>query len=184
MLVVVFSLVLLAVSASKEGVDDQRWMHWSVLAAGPLLLLLRIVAMRRLHRLSPRPPARSRARSSVMAVASRIVDGLDPFDVTALFTDPAFYGLLISGACAASSVHHRVAETGSVNGAAAALVVGANGAARCDRYRLPRRHLVRLAWWRSSHSARPVVGGGGARMVRRGDHRRKSRNSTVHVPVA
>ena len=123
-LVVVASLVLLAVSAGKEGVDDDRWMHWVVLAAGPLLLVLGIVAMRRLHRhIASATGLIAGAIFGVMAVASRIVDGLDPFDVADLFTDPAFYGLLISGMCG-FYLFTIALQTGSVNGAAAALVVG------------------------------------------------------------
>ncbi|GAA3707506.1 EamA/RhaT family transporter [Gordonia hankookensis] len=122
--VVIASLVLLAVSAGREGVDDERWMHWAVLVAGPLLFGLGIVVMRVMHKhIAAATGLIAGAVFGVMAVASRILDGLDPFHPGALFTDPALYGLLFSGICG-FYLFTVALQTGSVNGAAAALVVG------------------------------------------------------------
>ncbi|AZG46882.1 EamA/RhaT family transporter [Gordonia insulae] len=122
--VVIASLVLLAVSAGREGVDDDRWMHWAVLVAGPLLFGLGIVVMRVMHKhLAAAVGLIAGAVFGVMAVASRILDGLDPFSAGALFTDPALYALLFSG-IGGFYLFTVALQTGSVNGAAAALVVG------------------------------------------------------------
>ncbi len=122
--VVVGSLVLLAVSAGHEGAVNDRWMHWAVLVAGPALFALGIVVMRRIRRhLAAATGLIAGAVFGVMAMASRILDGLDPVDLGSLFTDPALYALLFSG-IGGFYLFTVALQTGSVNGAAAALVVG------------------------------------------------------------
>ncbi|MDL9937630.1 EamA/RhaT family transporter [Gordonia sp. ABSL1-1] len=122
--VVVVSLALLAVAAGREGVTYHSWMSWVVLAAGPLLFLLGIAAMRLLHRhIATATGLIAGAVFGVMAVASRLLVGVDPFDLTVLLTDPALYGLVISG-IGGFYLFTVALQTGSVNGAAAALVVG------------------------------------------------------------
>ena len=122
--VVVIALILLALSAGREGIDNQRWMHWAVLVAGPLLFGLGIVVMRTLHRgIAAATGLIAGAVFGVMAVASRILDGLSPFDPVALLTDPALYALVFSG-MGGFYLFTVALQTGSVNGAAAALVVG------------------------------------------------------------
>jgi drug/metabolite transporter (DMT)-like permease len=122
--VVVLSLVLLAVSAGREGVEHTDWMHWAVLIAGPALIALGVIVMRRLRKhIAAVTGLIAGAVFGVMAVASRIVDGLDPLDLPVLFTDPALYALLLSG-IGGFYLFTVALQTGSVNGAAAALVVG------------------------------------------------------------
>ncbi|GAB92240.1 hypothetical protein [Gordonia rhizosphera] len=122
--VVVASLVLLAVSAGHEGTVNDWWMHWAVLVAGPALFALGIVVMRRIRRhLAAATGLIAGTVFGVMAVASRILDGLDPVDLGSLFTDPALYALLFSG-IGGFYLFTVALQTGSVNGAAAALVVG------------------------------------------------------------
>ncbi|MDL9947389.1 EamA/RhaT family transporter [Gordonia sp. ABSL11-1] len=122
--VVVASLVLLAVSAGREGVENDPWMRWAVLIAGPALIGVGVIVMRTVHKhLAAATGLIAGAVFGVMAVASRILDGLDPFDAGALFTDPALYALLISG-IGGFYLFTVALQTGSVNGAAAALVVG------------------------------------------------------------
>ncbi|MCK8613523.1 EamA/RhaT family transporter [Gordonia sp. C13] len=122
--VVVASLILLAVSAGREGVDHTAWMRWAVLVAGPALILLGLIVMRRLKtHIATVTGLIAGAVFGVMAVASRILDGIDPLDLTVLFTDPALYGLLLSG-IGGFYLFTVALQTGSVNGAAAALVVG------------------------------------------------------------
>ncbi|WP_051989783.1 hypothetical protein [Gordonia soli] len=122
--VVIASLVLLAVSAGREGVDDERWLHWAVLVAGPALFAVGIVVMRVVHRhLAAATGLIAGAIFGVMAIASRILDGVEPLRVGVLFTDPALYALLISGILG-FYLFTVALQTGSVNGAAAALVVG------------------------------------------------------------
>lgn len=122
--VVVASLVLLAISAGREGVDNEAWMHWATLVGGPLLFGVGIVVMRTLHRhIAAATGLIAGAVFGVMAVASRLLDGLSPFDPVALFTDPALYALVFSG-IGGFYLFTVALQTGSVNGAAAALVVG------------------------------------------------------------
>ena len=122
--VIVLSLVLLALSAGREGVEHEAWMHWAVLVAGPALIALGVIVMRRLRqRIAAVTGLIAGAVFGVMAVASRILDGLDPLDLSVLFTDPALYALLLSG-IGGFYLFTVALQTGSVNGAAAALVVG------------------------------------------------------------
>uniref|UniRef100_UPI003D8ED11E EamA/RhaT family transporter n=1 Tax=Gordonia sp. B7-2 TaxID=3420932 RepID=UPI003D8ED11E len=122
--VVVVALVLLAVAAGSEGTDNERWMHWVVLVSGPLLIGLGLLCMRLLHsHIASATGLIAGAVFGVMAVSSRILDGVDPLSVSALFTDPALYALIISG-IGGFYLFTVALQTGSVNGAAAALVVG------------------------------------------------------------
>nr|WP_064569894.1 hypothetical protein [Gordonia sp. LAM0048] len=123
--VIVLSLVLLAVSAGREGVEHTSWMHWAVLVAGPALVALGVILMRRLRtHIAAVTGLIAGAVFGVMAVASRILDGLDPPpDLSVLFTDPALYALLLSG-IGGFYLFTVALQTGSVNAAAAALVVG------------------------------------------------------------
>jgi hypothetical protein len=122
--VVVFSLILLAVSAGREGADDMWWMHWAVLVAGLGLFGLGLVVMRTMRRhIAAATGLIAGAVFGVMAVASRILDGVSPFEPGVLFTDPALYALLLSG-MGGFYLFTVALQTGSVNGAAAALVVG------------------------------------------------------------
>jgi drug/metabolite transporter (DMT)-like permease len=122
--VIVLSLVLLAVSAGREGVEHTSWMHWAVLVAGPALIALGVILMRRLRtHIAAVTGLIAGAVFGVMAVASRILDGLDPLDLSVLFTDPALYALLLSG-IGGFYLFTVALQTGSVNAAAAALVVG------------------------------------------------------------
>lgn len=122
--VIVVSLVLLAVSAGREGVEHAAWMHWAVLVAGPALIALGVIMMRRLRtHIAAVTGLIAGAVFGVMAVASRILDGLDPLDLSVLFTDPALYALLLSG-IGGFYLFTVALQTGSVNAAAAALVVG------------------------------------------------------------
>lgn len=122
--VIVLSLVLLAVSAGREGVERTSWMHWAVLVAGPALIALGVIMMRRLRtHIAAVTGLIAGAVFGVMAVASRILDGLDPLDLSVLFTDPALYALLLSG-IGGFYLFTVALQTGSVNAAAAALVVG------------------------------------------------------------
>lgn len=122
--VVVVSLALLAASAGREGVDHPTWMRWAVLVAGPALIVLGLLLMRRLKKhIASVTGLIAGAVFGVMAVASRILVGVEPFDLVVLFTDPALYALLISG-IGGFYLFTVALQTGSVNGAAAALVVG------------------------------------------------------------
>ncbi|MFT4127424.1 MAG: EamA/RhaT family transporter [Gordonia sp. (in: high G+C Gram-positive bacteria)] len=120
----VAALILLAVAAGPQGAEHPGWMRWTTLAAGPVLFGVGLLGMRLLHRhIASATGLAAGAVFGVMAVASRVVDGLAPFHLTTLFTDPALYALVISG-IGGFYLLTVALQTGSVNGAAAALVVG------------------------------------------------------------
>lgn len=124
MAVILLSLALLAVSAGAEGTLNESWMHWAVLVAGPVLFVLGIVVMRTLHRhIAAATGLIAGVIFGVMAIASRILYGVDPLNAGELLTDPALYALVFSG-IAGFYLFTVALQTGSVNGAAAALVVG------------------------------------------------------------
>ncbi|MFT4044742.1 MAG: EamA/RhaT family transporter, partial [Gordonia sp. (in: high G+C Gram-positive bacteria)] len=123
-IVVIAALVLLAAGAGPEGRINQTWMHWAVLAAGFVFFALGIGLARVLTRhIAATTGLVAGALFGVMAVASRILDGVSPYDITALFTDPALYALAFTGV-SGFYLFIVALQTGSVNGAAAALVVG------------------------------------------------------------
>ncbi|MGC4933100.1 EamA/RhaT family transporter [Gordonia sp. DT30] len=122
--VVIAALVLLAVGAGPEGTRNDYWMHWATLAATFVLFGLGLVLMRVLHKhIASATGLVAGAMFGVMAVASRVLYGVSPFSVSQLLTDPALYGLVLSGILG-FYLFTVALQTGSVNGAAAALVVG------------------------------------------------------------
>ncbi|MDL9937631.1 hypothetical protein QSJ18_12820 [Gordonia sp. ABSL1-1] len=125
--VVVGALVLLGFASGPEGHGhDDPWLHWTVLVVGIVLVIGGVVAMRLT------PPGRWVAVSAgllggvlfgILAVAVRILDGLDPFHPTTLLSDPACYALLICGV-GGFYMFTVALQTGSVAAASASLVVG------------------------------------------------------------
>ena len=73
-----------------------------------------------------------------MAVAVRVLDGVAPLRVDVLLTDPASWTIVIAG-LGGFYLFAVALQLGSVNGAAAALVVGETRGARC--------HRRGAAWW-------------------------------------
>lgn len=122
--VVVAALVVLGFAAGEEGHVNERWLHWAVLIAGIVILGGSVIALRRLRR---GVPAMAGLAGGVLfgllAVAVRVVDGLDPFDLGALLTDPAAYAIAVCGP-AGFYLFTVALQTGSVSAASASLVVG------------------------------------------------------------
>jgi hypothetical protein len=58
-----------------------------------------------------------------LGVGVRVLNGIDPFDLGTLLTDPALYAILVAG-IGGMYLHTVALQIGSVNGATAALVVG------------------------------------------------------------
>ncbi|MDL9947387.1 hypothetical protein QSJ19_17730 [Gordonia sp. ABSL11-1] len=123
--VVVVALIVLGLVSADEGHGhDGAWLHWTVLVLGAALIGGGL-AMLQL------PGARIAVIAGllagivfgVMAVAVRIVHGLDPFSPGELLTDPAAYAVVVCGV-GGFYLFTVALQTGSVNGAAAALVVG------------------------------------------------------------
>lgn len=122
--VVIAALVLLAVGAGAEGHDNHTWMHWTVLGAGFVLFALGMGLTRVVRRhIAATTGLVAGVLFGIMAIASRILYGVSPFDPAALLTDPALYALVFTGV-SGFYLFIVALQTGSVNGAAAALVVG------------------------------------------------------------
>ncbi|MFE9428420.1 hypothetical protein ACFYNO_36360 [Kitasatospora sp. NPDC006697] len=123
--VVCGALVLLAVAAGPEGTGSTPVAtHWwlllisvVVIAGGSLLV----------RRLGPSGAVVAGLLSGLgfgaLGIGVRVLDGVDPFSLAALLSDPALYAILVGG-IGGMYLHTVALQIGSVNGATAALVVG------------------------------------------------------------
>lgn len=124
--VVVVSLVVLGISAAGEGHrHDGVGLHWAVLGVGLGLLVIGVVAIRSMSGpvIALTAGILGGVLFGVMAVAVRVADGIDPFELGSLLTDPAVYAIVVCGV-GGFYLFTVALQSGSVNGAAAALVVG------------------------------------------------------------
>ncbi|MBV6702417.1 hypothetical protein [Kitasatospora aureofaciens] len=119
------ALVLLAVSAGPEGGHHADMsFHWWLLIITTVLLVGGSLVVRRMG-----------SKGAIVAgllsglgfgglgVGVRILNGVAPFELGQLLSDPALYAVLIGG-LGGMYVHTVALQLGSVNGATAALVVG------------------------------------------------------------
>ncbi|MFI1994483.1 hypothetical protein [Actinoplanes sp. NPDC020271] len=120
--VVVVGLILVGLSAAEDApVPVARSVSWGMLAAAVVLLVVAVP----LARLKGRAGAAALGGMaglgfSVVAVATRILPG--PLTIGGLLTDPAAYGLVLSGALALLT-YSTAMQRGSVTMATAPLVV-------------------------------------------------------------
>ncbi|MEV8534209.1 hypothetical protein [Streptomyces sp. NPDC051211] len=123
--VVCAALVLLATAAGHEGSGHTPVStHWWLLAVTVLIIVGGTVAVRFLGgRAAILAGLLSGLGFGALGVGVRILDGVDPFDLGALLSDPALYAILIAGS-GGMYLHTVALQIGSVNGATAALVVG------------------------------------------------------------
>ncbi|MFE5709582.1 hypothetical protein ACFQ7J_01940 [Streptomyces sp. NPDC056501] len=123
--VVCSALVLLASAAGPEGSGHtQVATHWWLLATSLLLMAGGTVLVRRLGaRAAILAGLLSGLGFGALGVGVRILNGVDPFDLGTLLTDPALYAILVAG-IGGMYLHTVALQIGSVNGATAALVVG------------------------------------------------------------
>lgn len=123
--VVVVSLVVLGFASGDEGHGhDDPWLHWTVLIAGLVLLGLGAIGLHLLDRgVAVLAGLLAGVLFGILAVAVRILDGLDPWDLTALLADPALYTLLVCGV-GGFYMFTVALQTGSVAAASASLVAG------------------------------------------------------------
>jgi hypothetical protein len=122
---VIVSLLVLGLTAGDrgEGTSDPA-VHWGVLVASVLILVCGIGLIRLLG-------ARGAVAAGLiagvlfgaMAVAVRVLDGVAPLRPGVVLADPAFWTILIAG-LGGFYLFTVALQVGSVNGAAAALVVG------------------------------------------------------------
>ncbi|MGW7386125.1 hypothetical protein [Streptomyces sp. NPDC054794] len=123
--VVCSALVLLATAAGPEGSGATPVStHWWLLVIALLLIVGGIVVVRLLGgRAAILAGLLSGLGFGALGVGVRVLNGIDPFDVRALLSDPALYAILVAG-IGGMYLHTVALQIGSVNGATAALVVG------------------------------------------------------------
>ncbi|MFE5655720.1 hypothetical protein [Streptomyces sp. NPDC056431] len=123
--VVCSALVLLASAAGPEGSGHtQVATHWWLLAIALLLMVGGTVLVRLLGaRAAILAGLLSGLGFGALGVGVRILNGVEPFDLGTLLTDPALYAILVAG-IGGMYLHTVALQIGSVNGATAALVVG------------------------------------------------------------
>ncbi|MEV6974274.1 hypothetical protein [Kitasatospora sp. NPDC093806] len=119
------ALVLLAVSAGPEGGHHAEMaFHWWLLAITTVLLVGGSLLVRRMGANGAIVAGLlSGLGFGALGVGVRILNGVDPFDLGNLLSDPALYAILVGG-IGGMYVHTVALQIGSVNGATAALVVG------------------------------------------------------------
>ncbi|WP_299570529.1 hypothetical protein [uncultured Williamsia sp.] len=122
---VIAALCALGVSAKENPRETESMLfHWVVLAATVALVVLSVAIVRWLgSRAAIAAGLAAGALFGAVAISVRILDGLDPFSLSALFADPALYALAVAGG-GGFYLHTVALQLGSVNGATAALVVG------------------------------------------------------------
>jgi drug/metabolite transporter (DMT)-like permease len=123
--IVLAALCVLGFSAGELGTEvPGRHMHWSVLAASVLIFVFGVVLVRVLGKKAAVPAGLiAGILYGAMAVAVRITHGLDPFQWHALVSDPAAWAVLVAGG-GGFYLFTVALQIGSVNGVAAALVMG------------------------------------------------------------
>ncbi|MFD5368879.1 hypothetical protein [Streptomyces sp. NPDC127103] len=123
--VVCSALVLLASAAGPEGSGHtQLATHWWLLAIALVLMAGGTCVVRLLGaRAAILAGLLSGLGFGALGVGVRILNGVDPFDLGTLLTDPALYAILVAG-IGGMYLHTVALQIGSVNGATAALVVG------------------------------------------------------------
>ena len=122
---VLVALCILGFSAGELGTEvPGRHMHWSVLAASALIFVFGVVLVRVLGKKAAVPAGLiAGILYGAMAVAVRITHGLDPFKWHALLSDPAAWAVVVAGG-GGFYLFTVALQIGSVNGVAAALVMG------------------------------------------------------------
>ncbi|WP_330452595.1 MULTISPECIES: hypothetical protein [unclassified Streptomyces] len=123
--VVCAALVLLASAAGSEGSGHTPiTAHWWLLAISLLLMAGGTVLVRMLGaRAAVLAGLLSGLGFGALGVGVRVLNGIDPFALSTLLTDPALYAILVAG-IGGMYLHTVALQLGSVNGATAALVVG------------------------------------------------------------
>jgi hypothetical protein len=122
---VVVSLCVLGLTAGHVG-DDTTGpaVHWGVLVVSVLILLGGLALIRMLGaRAAVAAGLVAGVLFGAMAVAVRIVDGVDPLRPAVLLSDPASWTVVVAG-IGGFYLFTVALQIGSVTGASAALVVG------------------------------------------------------------
>jgi hypothetical protein len=122
---VVVSLCVLGLTAGERGAGtSQPGVHWALLSASVVILAGGVGLIRLLGaRAAVAAGLIAGVLYGAMAVAVRVVDGIDPLRLDILLADPASWTIAIAGV-GGFYLFTVALQLGSVNGAAAALVVG------------------------------------------------------------
>jgi len=122
---VIVSLCVLGLSAGRAGADTSGpRLHWALMLLAMLIAALGVGLIRFLGaRAAVAAGLVSGVLYGVMAIAVRVVDGVDPLRLSVLLNDPALWAIAIAGA-GGFYLFTVALQLGSVNGAVAALVVG------------------------------------------------------------
>ncbi|MGB3707062.1 hypothetical protein [Gordonia sp. (in: high G+C Gram-positive bacteria)] len=123
--VVMAALVVLSLTAGHEGHDDPGApLHWGLLIVGAALLTIGLGVTTGANRWKALIAGMaSGVLFGLMAVSVRVVDGISPFSLTALASDPAAWAALVCGP-GGFYLFTVALQAGSVAAAAAALAVG------------------------------------------------------------
>ncbi|MBN3507703.1 hypothetical protein JYB55_02485 [Mycolicibacterium septicum] len=123
--IVLVALCILGATAGPLGDRDPGAVtHWGVLVVSAIILGLGAALVRLLGRNAAVPAGLiAGVLYGAMAVAIRLVDGLDPLNLRVLIADPAMWAVLVAG-LGGFYLFTVALQVGSVNGVAAALVVG------------------------------------------------------------
>ncbi|WP_319448473.1 MULTISPECIES: hypothetical protein [unclassified Mycobacterium] len=122
---VVLSLCVLGATAGHTGEGNSApAVHWGVLVGAVVLLAIGIVLIRLLGARAAIPAGLvAGLLFGAMAIAVRILAGVDPFRLGVVLADPASWTIAIAGV-GGFYLFTVALQIGSVNGAAAALVAG------------------------------------------------------------
>ncbi|MCV7356655.1 hypothetical protein [Mycolicibacterium fluoranthenivorans] len=122
---VVVSLLVLGFTTGHLGTGTgPPGLHWALLVTALVILAAAVLLVRFLGARAAIPAGLiAGVLYGTMAVAVRAADGIDPFRLSALLTDPAAWTIAIAG-LGGFYLFTVALQLGSVNGAAAALVVG------------------------------------------------------------
>lgn len=122
---VVAALAVLGLTAGHQGSTvAPAALHWAVFLGSAVVLTGGQLVVRRLgSRGAVVAGLIAGLLFGALAIATRIVDGISPWQPTVLAADPAAWTLLLAG-LGGFYLHTVALQLGSVNGATAALVVG------------------------------------------------------------
>jgi drug/metabolite transporter (DMT)-like permease len=122
---VLVALCILGATAGRLGTNDPGLaMHWGVLAVSAIILAAGSAVVRLLGRNAAVPAGLiAGVLYGAMAVAVRVVHGLEPLNIGVLLADPALWAVVVAG-LGGFYLFTVALQVGSVNGVAAALVVG------------------------------------------------------------
>ncbi|MDG3010461.1 hypothetical protein G4X40_09915 [Rhodococcus sp. D2-41] len=122
---VIVALLLLGLASGHEGggTSDPA-VHWGVLIGSVVILAAGAALIRWLGaRAAVAAGLVAGVLFGLLAIAVRILEGLNPFDIGTMLADPAAWTIIVAG-IGGFYLHTVALQLGSVNGATAALVVG------------------------------------------------------------